>query len=326
MSARSLIMVLLALIFGVSAAVGVNSLLNNATAPKVETVPVVVASQDVPRGGNITTELLKVKEFPKDLVPAGILARPEDAVDRSVSVPITKDEPVLESKLAPKGAGRGLSALIPRGMRAYSVKVPDVAQGVAGFVLPGNRVDVLLSIGEIGGVRDESGGASTTTLLQNVEILAVDQKMDAPAENKVDANSLRSVTLLVTPQQANLLDLGQNKGMLHLALRNRDDDQAAKVQPATLADLRYRQEKPWDERARGVLDALGQALARRSDTPPPPPPAPPAPNDPETEPEPPKPVAIRTLRGAGEGTVMIQMMSPGPRAKSPRMGAAAPRN
>ena len=220
MSVRSLLLVVLALILGGSAAVLVNSFMQRMSGPKSAVVPivdpVVVAVVDLPRGASITPEAVKIKEFPRDLVPAGALSKLEDAVNRVIFVPLTKDEPVLESKLAPKGAGRGLSALIPSGMRAYSVKVPDVAQGVAGFILPGNRVDVLLSLGEISGT-NETGGGSTITLLQNVEILAVDQKMDAPSDNKVDTKDLRSVTLLVTPQQANRLDLGQNKGMLHLA-------------------------------------------------------------------------------------------------------------
>src|SRR5271165_4115693 len=269
MSVRSLLMIALALILGLSAAAGVNAFMQRVPGPKSAVVPVpvpvpvpiVVAVVDLPRGASITPEEVKIKEFPRDLVPAGALSKLEDAVNRGIFVPLTKDEPVLESKLAPKGAGRGLSALIPSGMRAYSVKVPDVAQGVAGFILPGNRVDVLLSLGEISGT-NETGGGMTTTLLQNVEILAVDQKMDAPSDNKVDTKDLRSVTLLVTPQQANRLDLGQNKGMLHLALRNREDNEAAQTKPATLIDLR---------------------------PPVPPPPLPKAP-------EPPPTVAIRTIR------------------------------
>ena len=115
-----------------------------------------------------------------------------------------------------------------------------MAQGVAGFILPGNRVDVLLSLGEISGTH-ETGGGSTITLHQNVEILAVDQKMDAPSDNKVDTKDLRSVTLLVTPQQANLLDLGQNKGMLHLCApqpsrqRGRPDQAGDPERPAAAA-------------------------------------------------------------------------------------------
>ncbi|MGA9924424.1 MAG: Flp pilus assembly protein CpaB, partial [Isosphaeraceae bacterium] len=187
--------------------------------------------------------------------------------------------------------GRGLSALIPSGMRAYSVKVPDVAQGVAGFILPGNRVDVLLSLGEISGTK-ESGGGSTTTLLQNVEILAVDQKMDAPSNNKVDTKELRSVTLLVNPQQANLLDLGQNKGILHLALRNLEDNKAAQTKPATLIDLR-----------------------------PPVPVPPPLPK----APEPPPTVSIRTIRGVREGAVLIQIPSVSS-ASQQQAGALGARN
>ncbi len=314
MSARSLLVVALALILGGSAAVGVNSIMQGAPGPKSAVVPVVVAVVDLPRGGSITPEAVKIKEFPRELVPAGALSKLEDAVNRGIFVPLTKDEPVLESKLAPKGAGRGLAALIPSGMRAYSVKVPDVAQGVAGFILPGNRVDVLLSIGDIGG-SNETGGGSTITLLQNVEILAVDQKMDAPADNKVDTKDLRSVTLLVNPQQANLLDLGQNKGLLHLALRNLEDDKAAQTKPAALIDLRFRPEKPWDERARGVLELLGKAMAQR---PLPPSPAPKAP-------EPPPTVKIRTIRGVREGAVLIQTPSDSS-AGQQQVGALGARN
>lgn len=277
MSVRSLLLVALALILGGSAAVLVNSIMRRVPDPKSAVVPVVVpvvvAVVDLPRGASITPEAVKIKEFPRELVPAGALSKLEDAVNRGIFVPLTMDEPILESKLAPKGAGRGLSALIPSGMRAYSVKVPDVAQGVAGFILPGNRVDVLLSLGEISGT-NETGGGMTTTLLQNVEILAVDQKMDAPSDNKVDTKDLRSVTLLVTPQQANRLDLGQNKGMLHLALRNREDNEAAQTKPATLIDLR-----------------------------PPVPPPLPLPK----APEPPPTVSIRTIRGVREGAVLIQI-------------------
>jgi len=296
MSVRSLLMVALALILGGSAAVMVNSFMRShdpksAVVPVVVSVPVVVAVVDLPRGASITPEAVKIKEFPRELVPAGALSKLEDAVNRGIFVPLTKDEPILESKLAPKGAGRGLSALIPRGMRAYSVKVPDVAQGVAGFILPGNRVDVLLSLGEISGT-NATGGGMTTTLLENVEILAVDQKMDAPSENKVDTKDLRSVTLLVTPQQANRLDLGQNKGMLHLALRNLEDNKDAQTKPATLIDLR-----------------------------PPPPVPPPLPK----APEPPPTVSIRTIRGVREGAVLIQIPSVSS-ASQQQAGALGARN
>jgi pilus assembly protein CpaB len=291
---------MLALIFGGSAAVGVNQLTQKPAGPKLDNVPVLVAAMDLPRGGNITAELVTVRNLPREAVPAGALSKPEDAENRAVSIPLMKDEPVLEAKLAPKGAGRGMAALVPTGMRAYTIQTPNVAQGVAGFILPGNKVDVLLSVTD--GVSFGPGqtvNGTTTMLLQNVEILAVDQKIDAPAENKVSDKDLRSVTLLVTPQQANLLTLGQNKGQLYLALRNLKDNEAARTHPATLAELRFHQEPPWDERAKGVLEALGKALSQIKVEPravAPPRPAPP-----------PQAIPIRTLKGTNEGVVLIQL-------------------
>jgi pilus assembly protein CpaB len=310
MSPRSFLVVALALVFGGSAAVGVNSLTQNPQAPRGDVVTVVVAATDVPRGGMLTAELLKTREFPKDLAPAGALTKVDDAVDRAVFIPLTKDDPVLASKLAPKGSGRGMSALIPKGMRAFTIHTPSIASGVAGFVLPGNRVDVLLTVGDLPDAnqaqpalaalysRRPTGGGSTTTLLQNVEILAVDQKIEAPAENKMDARELRSVTLLVTPQHANLLELGQSKGTLHLALRNIEDKEDARTRPATLTDLQFHQEPPWDERAKSVLAALGWALAQRK-------PEPPKVAEPPKAIQVPPTILIRTIRGTREGGVPV---------------------
>jgi pilus assembly protein CpaB len=238
-SPRSGLIIMLSLVFGGSAAVGVNKYVTNIK-PEVqplEKVPVVVTVADIPRGASITAGLVKTCDYPKGMVPPGTLAKVEDVLDRAVSIPLVKDEPLLVSKLAPKGAGRGLAALVPDGMRAFTIHTPNVASGVAGFILPGNRVDVLLTM-------DSKGSSMTTTLLQNLEILAVDQSIDAPAENKVDSKQLRSVTLLVTPDQAAKLGLAQNKGSLHLSLRNLKDDQLANTSPASLAQLQGIREEP----------------------------------------------------------------------------------
>jgi pilus assembly protein CpaB len=296
-SVRTVLVVAFALVFGGSAAVGVNSLVNGnrPDAKKMETIPVVVAAIDIPRGGTITSDLIKLREYPKDLAPQGVITKREDAIDRAVFTPLVKDEPVFEGKLAPKGSGRGMAALVPPGMRAFTIQTTNVASGVGGFVLPGNKVDVLLTMN--GG--SKAGGGITTTLLQNVEILAVDQRIDAPADNRVDPNNLRSVTLLVTPDQAAKLDLGQNKGTLHLALRNAEDSSPADARPTTLAGLEGYQELPWDERAKGVLSALGKALTPTKTQAEAAPVAPPAPAPP---PAPvalrPQPRVIRIYRGA----------------------------
>jgi pilus assembly protein CpaB len=224
---------MLALVCGGSAALGVNKYVTNKpvmAAPRIDTVPVLVALEDIPRGASVTADLVKTQDYPKGILPPGALGRVEDALDRAVFVPLAKGEPVLNGKLAPKGAKRGMAALVPDGMRAFTIPTPSAASGVAGFILPGNKVDVLLTL-------EGKRGSATTTLVQNLEILAVDQRTDAPADNRIDPNHLRSVTLLVTPDQAAKLGLAQNKGALHLSLRNHRDDQVTATSAARLAEL-----------------------------------------------------------------------------------------
>jgi pilus assembly protein CpaB len=244
MSIRTALILLLALVFGLSAALGVNLLMRKPEPEKPQTVTVLVAASTVPRFGTLTTNQLKFRELPSDLVPSGALTQVEDAVDRVVYSGLVRDEIVLEEKLTAKGAGRGMATAIPKGMRAFTISTTTLASGVAGFILPGSKVDVLLTVTRTGGQTDPTGGGQTSTLLQDVEILAVDQLVKAPADNRVDPKELRSVTLLVTPQQAAKLDLGQNKGILHLTLRNPDDHAAAATRPATLADLGLYEEPP----------------------------------------------------------------------------------
>ena len=147
---------------------------------------------------------------------------------------------MLATKITAKGAGVGLAAIIPKGMRAFTIQTPTIAAGVAGFVLPGNRVDVLLTVKEMSGGAEARGG--TIILLQNLEILAVDQRVDAePTVTEklgATAKDLRSVTLLVTPQQAAKLDLGRNLGTLHLTLRNPEDTaEVSSLHLATIGEL-----------------------------------------------------------------------------------------
>jgi pilus assembly protein CpaB len=284
MSFKTIIVILLAGTCGVSAAIGINQLRRPSGETKPETVPIVVAAVNIPRFRLVTKEDLTVRQWPKELLPEGAVTKLKDAVERAAIIPLMVGEPVLNAKLASKDAGRGLAALIPKGMRAYTIQAAQVSSNVAGFVLSGNRVDVLLHLR--GKPDDETGGGSTTTLLQAVEILAVDQLLDAPADNKSDPKVLRSVTLKVTPDQAALLDLGQNMGKLTLTLRNPEDNEEAKTHPALLADIRYRQEKPLVE-----LQADGAAqmvvVEQRGE---------------EEEPE---VFSILTLRGSQRGQVQV---------------------
>ena len=165
--------------------------------------------------------------------------------------PLSKGLPIVDSQLTSKHSGGSLAAMIPDGMRAFTIQTTHVAAGVGGFVQPGDKVDVLLTSTPTG-PDDWTGGGVTTTLLQNIQVLAVAQRMEPPDDSrgdkdskaaKVDPNDPKSVTLLVSPDQAAKLDLGMNRGILHLALRNPKDGREAPTLPATMAQLRFHQEK-----------------------------------------------------------------------------------
>jgi pilus assembly protein CpaB len=292
MHRRTLMIIGLALVFGVSAAMGVYLLtLNPNQSAEAETVDLLVVSVDVSKGQTLLESHLAKQKWPKNAIPEGALADLEHAVDRTTAVTLTKGELLLDSKLAQKGAGRGLAAVIPQGMRAVTIQTPNVATGVAGFILPGNKVDVLLGMSGQGN-DDPTGGGSTVTLLQNVEILAVDQRIEAPQDNKMDPKELRSVTLLVTPTQAAELALGQNKGTLHLSLRNHMDSSMDTVDPATMTGLKSALPAP-----RPVVQT---------------PPAQPI-VKPVSAPRPPRrrpPTMVRTLKGAASNYVTFPAPEP----------------
>lgn len=237
MNLRTGLLGMLALVFSGSSAVGVYLFAGKPSAPGLETVSIVVAVGPVPRGMTLAPEMLTTRQWPEDFVPDGAVFQIEEAVGRTVWVPLVEGDPIVESKLATLGAGRGLAAMIPKGMRAVTIQTPNVATGVAGFILPGNKVDVLWALGQ-SRHDDPTGGGSTVTLLQNVEILAVDQQIEVSNENRVDPSDLRSVTLLTSPADAAKLDLAQNKGTLRLSLRNPEDTLIDEIELATLVGIR----------------------------------------------------------------------------------------
>lgn len=174
---------------------------------------VVVASRDLPTGHLVTREDLSVIEWPSRNVPEGFYAQPGEVIGRGVIFTVRRNEPLLASKLADKEGGGGLSIAIPEGKRAVSVEVDEVV-GVAGFVLPGTRVDVLAT------VMPNTNRTETTTkiILQNIQVLTADQSYQ---ENPAGEPELVTVvTLLVTPDDAEALTLASTEGRIQLALRN----------------------------------------------------------------------------------------------------------
>ena len=246
MSIRSLLVVLLALICGGAAAVGVTRILGTAGSGRLTpqaTVPVVVATAEISRGTMLKPELVAIKEFPENLVPAGTHTDVETVVERAALTSFVAGQPILENNVGDHGLGA--AALIRPGMRAYTIHTPTESSGVGGLLLPGNRVDVLLTM--TGRTEERSGGGSTATLLQNVEILAAGQDLGQNESQNAPPQQLRSVTLLVTPDMATKLTLAQTMGTLNLTLRNDSDKSVAETTPITMNELRFLEEAMRDE-------------------------------------------------------------------------------
>jgi pilus assembly protein CpaB len=178
------------------------------------TQPVVVASADLSLGTELKKEDLAIVNFPQGAAPEGSFARVDDILGRGLIVPLVKNEPVLPAKLASKEAGSGLPPVIPEGMRAVSVRVNEVI-GVAGYVLPGTRVDVLATASPTNQTQD----TTSKLILSNVQVLTAGTRMEQDQE-KGKPMQVTVVTLLVYPEQSERLALASSEAKIQLALRN----------------------------------------------------------------------------------------------------------
>ena len=194
----------------------------------------VVAAMPLAPGAQIVAASVKTIRVPENLFPHGGFSRVEDVAGRPVISSIQPDEAIVETRIAPRGSGFGVAPMIPSGMRALAVRVNDVA-GVAGFVLPGMRVDVLVT-GKPPGADD----TTTTTALQNVTVLSAGQNVEA--DGKSQSISVPVVTLLVTPAQAESLALAASEGHIQLVLRNSNDQQLTPTRGRQLRELYARGE------------------------------------------------------------------------------------
>lgn len=308
MSLRSFFVIGLALFCGLCAAVGVASLKTQSpqTVAVLETETIVVAAIDIPRGSLISAELLTTKEVPKEQLADGMLTKVEDAVERAVIIQLLAGEPILDKKLANRDEGRGISPLVVKGMRAFTILTPTPAASVAGFIMPSNRVDVLLTVSP-SGRDDTTGGGSTTTLMQNVEIIAVNRKIDLP-NGEISTEALTSVTLLVNPEQVAKLTLAQNRGTLNLSLRNDGDNEDGDARPVTMIDLRYSQEELAARREAEATPVPAPVLPEPVVVQVPPPVEPAVVEAPEREVV--YNLRIRTLRGTAAGAAWLQYQPP----------------
>lgn len=184
-----------------------------ANAAELSVIDVVVATKDLDLGTVLNEEHLKVVEWPATAMPDGYSGSPVEVIGRGLLSPMSANEPILVGKLAPKEAGGGLSIIIPPGRRAMSVRVDDVV-GVAGFAMPGTRVDVVVTLT---GASTEQDPA-TRLILQNIQVLAAGHTIRRDIQGEPE--NVPVVTLMVTPEEGEVLALAATEGQVQLALRN----------------------------------------------------------------------------------------------------------
>lgn len=180
---------------------------------------IAVANADIELGDRISAEMVRMADWPQGSVPAGAFDDPKQLVGRVLLVSMQRGEPLTEVRLAPVGTKGGLSAVVPQGKRAMTVRVNDVV-GVAGFALPGTYVDVMVNTQEEAAGRSDRDHSISKIVLERILVLAVAQEADRDATKPKVVNA---VTLEVRPDEAELLDLARSVGTLSLVLRNQTE-------------------------------------------------------------------------------------------------------
>ena len=216
---RTVVVVLVALLlasvasFGIYRAVAARPA--SSAGPAAKTVAVVVAQRPLPLGTRLTKDHVKLVQWPAETQVPGTFATVEEVVDRGLIATVETNEPLIAAKLAPLAAGAGLPPSIPPGMRAISLKVNEVV-GVAGFVVPGTRVDVMVTLSN----RQQDSQSMSRVVLSNVQVLTAGTRYDQ--ENAKDGKPIPStvVTLLVSPQDGERVALAASEGQIMLTLRN----------------------------------------------------------------------------------------------------------
>lgn len=180
----------------------------------IPTRPVIVAAVDLDIGAELKREDIRVIEWPAGNVPKDAIGDTAEVIGRGLIYPVVENEPILPLKLASKEAGAGLPPAIPPGLRAVSVRVNEVI-GVAGYVLPGTRVDVVATVSPT----DQRADMTSKVILTNVQVLAAGTKIERDTD-KNKPMPVSVVTLLVNPDEAERLTLASSEGKIQLALRN----------------------------------------------------------------------------------------------------------
>jgi pilus assembly protein CpaB len=216
---------LLALALGLAAATYAASWLQQQAS--ANTFQVIVAERDLTMGTRLQPDMLQTLDWPKAAAIQGPLTSLDQAVGRVIRTPLLRGEPLLQSKLAPMGEKGGLSSVLAPGQRAVTVKVNEI-MGVAGFALPGNYVDVMVN------TPDGENQPVSKIVIERIQVLAVAQDVST---NESKPRVVNAVTLQVSPQQAEQIDLARSVGTLSLVLRSHSDDLPVQTTGARKLDL-----------------------------------------------------------------------------------------
>ncbi|HJV69439.1 Flp pilus assembly protein CpaB [Ideonella sp.] len=230
MRSRGLLMLLIAAIAGLAAVALAARWMQQQGGKRSQ---VAVANVDIELGSRLSAEMVRMTEWPAGSIPAGAATDTEKLVGRVARDSLQRGEPILESRLAPVGTKGGLSAVVPEGKRAMTVRVNDVI-GVAGFALPGTYVDVMVNTQSEGSKGNDKDRTISKIVLERILVLAVAQEADRDTTKPKVVNA---VTLELSPGQAEMLDLARSVGTLSLVLRNQTEMKSVATAGITKADL-----------------------------------------------------------------------------------------
>ncbi len=223
-----------ALVFGLGTALFIGRYLdhNKGVVTSSPTVKIAVAAAELPMAAKIAAKDFKLADWPKDHLPPGVITDPKELEGRILATRAIAEQPIVRAMLAAKDAGNGLAALIPPDMRAIAVRVDDVV-GVAGFIHPEDRVDVLVTL------RPNRPNVEPTTkvFLQNVKVLAVGQEVETQERTRLQASPATVATLLVSPPDSERLALAAAEGKLVLTLRTWMDSKSVETAGASPSGL-----------------------------------------------------------------------------------------
>jgi pilus assembly protein CpaB len=274
-STKSIILIVIAISCGLVASIGISQVMENRTAgtAAVETEPIYVALSNIPIGTQLTPQMLKLEQWPKDKIPPGATRAAEEVEGKSPVFPLYAGEPILREKLA-AGEG-GVASRIPEGMRVVAVKVNEEI-AASGLILPGDRVDVLVFVRAAGSTRERIK-TGTRTILHDVTVFAVNEHITRQVEDDEQVIRAKTVSLLVEPGQAEKLILAKQLGQIHLSLRKPGDEGNVATQGATYQDLDeseggdqwradFAQKSPMASGIIGLLDKMKAGDSNPTDT------------------------------------------------------------